>query len=76
MKILFLVTGKNCPLCDEARKLLSTFEFGDIQIQELDVQSDDKLHIDYWDKIPVILYRDKSLSWPFNEETIRDFILN
>ena len=76
MKIFFLVTGKNCPLCDEARKLLSTFEFGDIQIQELDVQSDDKLHIDCWDKIPVILYGDKSLSWPFNEKSIREFILN
>ena len=76
MKILFLVTGKNCPLCDEARKLLFDFEVGDIQILELDVQTDDKLHIDYWDKIPVILYRDKSLSWPFNEKTIRDFILN
>ena len=76
MKKISLVTGKNCPLCNEARKLLSSFEVEDIQTLELDVQTDDKLYIDYWDKIPVILYRDKSLSWPFNEKSIRDFILN
>jgi len=29
----------------------------------------------YWDKIPVILFKDLELLWPFNQENIKDLLL-
>ena len=70
MKELILVSGKDCNLCKEAQLLLSQIDLKDCIITTVDIYSK-RTYVDkYWDKIPVILYGERELLWPFDKETV------
>ena len=74
MKGLTLLTGKDCHLCDQARSLLSEFSHDDITFDEVDIYAK-RIYLDkYWDKIPVLLHRERELLWPFDIKGIKDFL--
>lgn len=48
-------TRANCPLCDEARLMLQLVkEDFELDVQEVDIESDEELHEKYMLMIPVI----------------------
>jgi len=65
---ILLVTGDNCPLCKKAKDKLNSIE--DLFFEEVDIYKTREYHEKYWDKIPVLLYDDKELFWPFDENQI------
>ena len=68
MKELILVSGKDCNLCKEAQLLLSQINLKDCILTTVDIYSK-RTYVDkYWDKIPVILYGEQELLWPFDKE--------
>ena len=70
MKELILVSGKDCNLCKEAQLLLSQINLKDCILTTVDIYSK-RTYVDkYWDKIPVILYDEKELLWPFDKEKV------
>ena len=75
MKEILLITGKDCHLCSEARFLISKVQIKDYKFKEVDIYSKRDYVDKYWDKIPVILNKDYDLTWPFNSEDIRDFLI-
>ncbi len=75
MKEVILVTGKDCHLCEQAKDLLIELQDDQLIFIEKDVYSKRDYLDKYWDKIPVILFKDLELLWPFNEDTIKDLLL-
>ncbi len=75
MKEVILVTGKDCQLCEQAKDLLTKLEDDQLIFIEKDVYSKRDYLDKYWDKIPVILFKDLELLWPFNIENIKDLLL-
>ncbi len=74
MTELFLITGTDCPLCEEAKDILDSASLEEVTIIEKDIYSTRKIYADFWDKIPVILVEEKTLFWPFNSEEIRKIV--
>ena len=74
MKEVILVTGKDCHLCEQAKDLLTELQDDQLIFIEKDVYSKRDYLDKYWDKIPVILFKDLELLWPFNKDNIKDFI--
>ena len=70
MKELILVSGKDCNLCKEAQLLLSQINLKDCILTTVDIYSKRTYVEKYWDKIPVILYGEKELLWPFDKEKV------
>ena len=70
---LLLVKGKDCPLCDEAKTMLTSLENDGVKFEEKDIYSIRELHTKYWDKIPVLLKNDHELLWPFTLEEVKKF---
>ena len=65
-----MVSGKDCHLCREAQYLLSKMNLKDCILTTVDIYSK-RTYVDkYWDKIPVILYDEKELLWPFDKEKV------
>ena len=75
MKEVILVTGKDCHLCEQAKDLLTELQEDQLIFIEKDVYSKRDYLDKYWDKIPVILFKDLELLWPFNQENIKDLLL-
>ncbi|MFL2701684.1 MAG: glutaredoxin family protein [Gammaproteobacteria bacterium] len=75
MKEVILVTGKDCHLCEQAKDLLNELQEDQLIFIEKDVYSKRDYLDKYWDKIPVILFKDLELLWPFNQENIKDLLL-
>ena len=75
MKEIILVTGKDCHLCEQAKDLLTELQDDQLIFIEKDVYSKRDYLDKYWDKIPVILFKDLELLWPFNQENIKDLLL-
>jgi glutaredoxin len=74
LKELILLTGKDCHLCSYAKSLLSNLELEDYLIKEVDIYSK-RIYLDnYWNKIPVLLLKEKELFWPFDKEKIYNFL--
>jgi hypothetical protein len=70
LKELTLISGKDCNLCREAQLLLSQINLKDCILTTVDIYSK-RTYVDkYWDKIPVILYGEQELLWPFDKEKI------
>ena len=70
MKELILISGKDCNLCREAQLLLSQINLKDCILSTVDIYSK-RIYVDkYWDKIPVILYGEQELLWPFDKEEV------
>ena len=70
MKELILISGKDCNLCREAQLLLSQINLKDYILSTVDIYSK-RTYVDkYWDKIPVILYGEQELLWPFDKEEV------
>ena len=76
MTEIILITGQDCPLCQEAREKLNRLNLYDLTLLEKDVYATREIHNKYWDKIPVLLKEDRDLCWPFNSEEIKEFILS
>tara|TARA_Y100000590_G_scaffold454074_2_gene600246 strand:+ start:129 stop:359 length:231 start_codon:yes stop_codon:yes gene_type:complete len=74
LRELFLITGADCPLCEEAKDILDSVSLKDVIIIEKDIYSTRKIYDDFWDKIPVIMVEQKILCWPFNGEEIRNLV--
>ena len=74
MKELILISGKDCNLCREAQLLLSEINFKDCILTTVDIYSK-RTYVDkYWDKIPVILYGEQELLWPFDKEKVIELL--
>tara|TARA_B100000989_G_scaffold35301_1_gene22437 strand:+ start:511 stop:738 length:228 start_codon:yes stop_codon:yes gene_type:complete len=74
LKEVILVSGKDCNLCREAQLLVSQINLKDCIITTVDIYSK-RTYVDkFWDKIPVILYGEKELLWPFDKEKIIKFL--
>jgi glutaredoxin len=74
LKELILLTGKDCHLCSYAKSLLSNLELEDYLVKEVDIYSK-RIYLDnYWNKIPVLLLKEKELFWPFDKEKIYNFL--
>lgn len=59
MKVYFY-TRSNCPLCEEARLMLNLVrEDVDIEIEEIDIEKNEKIHEKYLLRIPVVKYDGK-----------------
>jgi hypothetical protein len=70
LKELILISGKDCNLCREAELLLSQINLKDFILTTVDIYSK-RTYVDkYWDKIPVILYGEQELLWPFDKEKV------
>ena len=67
---LILLTGRDCPLCEEAELLLDNLKGEHLSFVKTDVYSKREYLDKYWDKIPVILYGEQELLWPFNKEKV------
>lgn len=68
-----LFTKRNCPLCDEAHEILQELKHEiPLDIEEIDIYSDDKLLETYQLKIPVIVSEGKELDYgKISIETLR-----
>jgi len=75
LKEVILVTGKDCRLCEQAKDLLTELQEDQLIFIEKDVYSKRDYLDKYWDKIPVILFKDLELLWPFNQDNIKDLLL-
>jgi len=75
LKEVILVTGKDCHLCEQAKDLLTELQEDQLIFIERDVYSKRDYLDKYWDKIPVILFKDLELLWPFNQDNIKDLLL-
>jgi glutaredoxin len=75
LKEVILVTGKDCHLCEQAKDLLTELQEDQLIFIEKDVYSKRDYLDKYWDKIPVILFKDLELLWPFNQDNIKDLLL-
>ncbi len=75
MKDIILVTGKDCHLCEQAKEILLGLDEYKINFSEEDVYAKREYLDAYWDKIPVILYEDKVLLWPFTAKNVTELIL-
>ena len=75
MKDIILVTGKDCHLCEQAKEILLGLNDKKINFSEEDVYAKREYLDAYWDKIPVILYEDKVLLWPFTAQNVTELIL-
>tara|TARA_B100001750_G_C15430013_1_gene557694 strand:+ start:788 stop:1018 length:231 start_codon:yes stop_codon:yes gene_type:complete len=74
LKEIVLITGDDCPLCEEAKELLNSLQLKDVALIEKDVYQTREIHTKYWDKIPVLLIKKQDLCWPFTKEEIKEFI--
>ena len=54
--------------------LLAEIETKDFILEELDIYSKRTYHDKYWDKIPVLIYNNQELLWPFDSEKIQEFL--
>ena len=43
-------------------------------LEELDIYSKRTYHDKYWDKIPVLIYNNQELLWPFDSQKIQEFL--
>ena len=75
MKEVILVTGKDCHLCEQAKDLLTELQDDQLIFIEKDVYSKRDYLDKYWDKIPVILFEDLEILWPFNKDNIKELLL-
>jgi len=75
LKDIILVTGKDCHLCEQAKEILLGLNDKKINFSEEDVYAKREYLDAYWDKIPVILYEDKVLLWPFTAKNVTELIL-
>jgi len=75
LKDIILVTGKDCHLCEQAKEILLGLNDNKINFSEEDVYAKREYLDAYWDKIPVILYKDKVLLWPFTAKNVTELIL-
>ena len=51
MKKIVLITGADCPLCEEAKEILNSLQLKDVTLIEKDVYKTREIHNKYWDKI-------------------------
>ena len=75
MKEIILITGEDCPLCEEAKELLNSLNLIGFSLIEKNIYTTRQMHNKYWDKIPVLLKDNKDLCWPFTPEKVKEFIL-
>ena len=74
MRELTLISGTDCPLCEEAKDLLESIDLKDVVLVERDVYSTREIHSNYWDKIPVLLFEENDLNWPFDQQQVKELI--
>ena len=74
MKELILITGRDCPLCQDTLNMLEDLDLDSYIIKEKDVYETREQNTKYWDKIPVLLANDKELFWPFKAHDIEQFL--
>ena len=75
MKEIILITGEDCPLCEEAKELLNSLHLTGFSLIEKDIYTTRQIHDKYWDKIPVLLKDNQDLCWPFTSQNVKEFIL-
>ena len=75
MKEIILITGEDCPLCEEAKELLNSLHLTGFSLIEKDIYTTRQIRNKYWNKIPVLLKDNQDLCWPFTSQNVKEFIL-
>ncbi len=74
MRDIYFLTGKDCHLCTQARHLIAEVDSKKLNFIETDIYSK-RIYVDkYWDKIPVLISKERELFWPFSLEEITNFL--
>ena len=71
MKDVILFTREGCCLCDQARDVLLTVQRGHpsaFRLQEVDIETDERLHAAYLERIPVVAIDDEEVFELFVEQ--------
>jgi glutaredoxin len=69
MKTVTLYTRPGCHLCDDARAALETLRAQvEFELEEVDIETDDALHVAYLERIPVICLDGEHVSDYFVDE--------
>lgn len=72
---LYLYTTEHCELCDRALQLLLDEPgLAGIRLVTVDVAADDRLLERYGEAIPVLEWREATLSWPFDAGDLSAFL--
>ena len=66
-----LLTTSQCHLCTDAKNLLKNMN---VEYTVKDIDDDEMLLLEYRLLVPVLLYRDNELKWPFNSLDVMNFI--
>lgn len=75
MQRLILYSTTSCTLCDEALDLLfATPAAAGMQLDVVDVATDDTLIESYGERIPVLRLGKAELAAPFDAKTLSDFL--
>ena len=77
MKTVTLYTRPDCHLCDEARAKLDALRAQhEFEIHEVNIETDDALHVAYLERIPVICLDGEHVSDYFLDESTLTARLN
>jgi hypothetical protein len=65
----------HCTLCDQALDVLTSMpELRGLALVVVDVAQDTQLTERYGERLPVLLFRGRELSWPFTGADLRDWL--
>ncbi len=72
---LILYSTLGCHLCEHAKVMIvPQLPARSLQLQEVDIADDDELMARYGVSIPVLVYSERSLYWPFNDDELQTFL--
>ena len=72
---LRLMSTDHCTLCDQAMDLLTSMpELGGLTLVVVDVADDPRLVERYGERLPVLVFRDRELNWPFTGSELRGWL--
>ena len=69
-KVLFYTTA-GCHLCDQAWNLIASAPLAaPVEVTVVDIADDDRLVVQYGERIPVLVYGAHELGWPFSQKEV------
>lgn len=73
--MITLYSTEGCHLCEMAYELLEQAGLAK-QLKIIDIAFDDQLFSRYGVTIPVVVYQDNELNWPFNLQELLEWLQN
>lgn len=73
MSQLELLTTSHCHLCEQAEALIAQ-ALPMMSVEKVDIAEDDALIEQYGERIPVVRYQGRELTWPFGLLDLRQLL--